>query len=73
MRQEQALDREQRAAWRDTQKMQAQTDARLAKMQAEADAQRKQTEEKKRAEKIQMSKIEADKELPQRDGIKGPS
>ena len=63
MRQEQALDREGRAAWRDIQKMQAQADAKLTKMQAKADAQRKQAEEKKRADEIQMSKIEADKEL----------
>ena len=56
MKQHQALDREERAAWRDAEKMQAQADIKLAQIRSE---------EKRRADeiKIQMAKIEADKEL----------
>ena len=63
VRQEQALDRKERAAWRDAQKVQA--DSRMAEIQAEADAQRIQAEEKNRTVEIQiqMAKIETDKEL----------
>ena len=57
------MDREDRAGWRDIQKLQAdiqvakiQADIQAAKIQAEADG-------KKRADEIQMAQIEADKEL----------
>ena len=53
---QQTLDREERAAWRDTQEMQAQADVELAKIRAEA-------EEKKRVNdiQIQMAHNEADR------------
>ena len=56
------MDREERAAWREAQKMQAQADVELAKIRAEA-------EEKRRADeiKVQMAKIEAEKELTLRE------
>ena len=59
---QQKLDREERAAWREAQKMQAQADVELAKIRAEA-------EEKRRADeiKVQMAKIEAEKELTLRE------
>ena len=71
VKEQQKLDREERAAWRETQKMQAQADVELAKIRAEAEAEEKkradelQAEEKRRADeiKVQMAKIEADKEL----------
>ena len=58
VKEQQKLDREERAAWREAQKMQAQEDLELAKIRAEA-------EEKRRADeiKVQMAKIEAEKEL----------
>ena len=46
VKEQQKLDREERAAWRETQKMQAQADVELAKIRAEA-------EEKKRADELQ--------------------
>ena len=76
VREQQTLDREERAPWRDTQKRQI--EIRMAELQAEdkkradeiqADIQaakiEAEAEEKKRADeiKIQMAKIEADKEL----------
>ena len=71
VKQEEALDREDRAAWRGTQTMQA--DLELAKLRAEAEEKRAdeilmaeiqaEAEKKKRADKIQMAKVEADKEL----------
>ena len=71
VKEQQKLDREERAAWRETQKMQAQADVELAKIRAEAEAEEKkradklQAEEKRRADeiKVQMAQIEADKEL----------
>ena len=71
VKEQQKLDRGERAAWRETQKMQAQADVELAKIRAEAEAEEKkradelQAEEKRRADeiKVQMAKIEADKEL----------
>ena len=62
VKEQQKLDREERAAWREAQKMQAQPDVELAKIQAEA-------EEKRRADeiKVQMAKIEAEKELTLRE------
>ena len=62
VREQQKLDREERAAWREAQKMQAQADVELAKIRAEA-------EEKRRADeiKVQMAKIEAEKELTLRE------
>ena len=71
VKEQQKLDREERAAWRETQKMQARADVELAKIRAEAEAEEKkradelQAEEKRRADeiKVQMAKIEADKEL----------
>ena len=74
MTQEQALDREERMAWRDAQKTLA--DVQKAKLHAEANEKKRadeihiaeiQAEEKKRSDEIQiqiqMAKIEADKEL----------
>ena len=55
VKEQQTLDREERAAWREAQKMQAQTDVELAKIRAEA-------EEKKRADEIRFAQIEAVKE-----------
>ena len=69
VKEQQKLDREERAAWRETQKMQAQADVELAKIRAEAEEKKRadelQAEEKRRADeiKVQMAKIEADKEL----------
>ena len=62
VKEQQKLDREERAAWREAQKMQAQADVELAKIRAEA-------EEKRRADeiKVQMAKIEAEKELTLRE------
>ena len=50
VKQEQALDRERRVAWRDTQKMQAQADLELAKIRVEAEE-----KGKKRADEIWMT------------------
>ena len=60
---QQSLDREERAVWREAQKMQAQADVELAKIRAEAE--RVEAEEKRRANEvqIQIAKIQADKEL----------
>ena len=52
---QQTLDREERAAWREAQKMQAQADIELAKVCAEA-------EEKRRSDEIRFAQIEAAKE-----------
>ena len=52
VKEQQKLDREERAAWREAQKMQAQADVELAKIRAEA-------EEKRRADEIQIAQIEA--------------
>ena len=73
VKQEQALDREERAAWRGTQQT-IQADLELAKIRAEVEEKEKkradeilmaeiqaEAEEKKRADKIQMAKVE-DKE-----------
>ena len=57
VKEQQKLDREERAAWREAQKMQAQADVELAKIRAEAKA-----EEKKRADEIRFAQIEAAKE-----------
>ena len=57
VKEQQKLDREERAAWREAQKMQAQADVELAKIRAEAEA-----EEKKRADEICFAQIEAAKE-----------
>ena len=57
VKEQQKLDREERAAWREAQKMQAQADVELAKIRAEAEA-----EEKKRADEIRFAQIEAAKE-----------
>ena len=73
VKEQQKLDREERAAWREAQKMQAQADVELAKIRAEAEAEERkradQSEEKKRADeiKVQMAKIEAEKELTLRE------
>ena len=59
VKEQQKLDREERAAWRETQKMQAQADVELAKIRAKAEAEEKkradelQAEEKKRADELQ--------------------
>ena len=62
VKEQQKLDREDRAAWREAQKIQAQADVELAKIRAEA-------EEKRRADeiKVQLAKIEAEKELTLRE------
>ena len=73
---QQTLDREERAAWREAQKMQAQADIELAKIRAEADraeadreaeekrrADELQAEEKKRADEIRLAQIQIEKEL----------
>ena len=57
VRQKQALDREERAAWRGYQKMQAQADVELAKIREEAEV-----EEKTRADEIRKAEIEAAKD-----------
>ena len=65
VKEQQKLDREERAAWRETQKMQAQADVELAKIRAEAEAEEKkradelQAEEKRRADEIRFAQIEA--------------
>ena len=79
----QALDREERAAWSDTQKMQAQADVELGKIQADAEEKRRtdeirmakmkaEAEEKKRADEIQiqMAQIQAAKDQAKREGEK---
>ena len=68
VKEQQKLDREERAAWRETQKMQAQADVELAKIRAKAEAEEKkradelQAEEKRRADEIRFAQIEAAKE-----------
>ena len=57
VKEQQKLDREERAAWREAQKMQAQADVELTKIRAEAEA-----EEKKRADEIRFAQIKAAKE-----------
>ena len=52
MREQQALDREERATWRESQKRQV--EIRMAELQAE---------DKKRADEIRMAQIETEKEL----------
>ena len=53
---QQTLDREERAAWREAQKMQAQADIESAKIRAEADRAEadREAEEKKRADEIKL-------------------
>ena len=71
---QQTLDREERSAWRDTQKrqaknkkMQAQVEVELAKVRAEAEEKRRadeihiaelQAEEKKRVDKIHIAELQ---------------
>ena len=68
VKEQQKLDREERAAWREAQKMQAQADVELAKIRAEAEAEEKkradelQAEREKRADEIRFAQIEATKE-----------
>ena len=64
VKEQQKLDREERAAWREAQKMQAQADIELAKIRAEADRAEadRAAEEKRRADEIQIAQIEAAKE-----------
>ena len=66
VKEQQKLDREERAAWREAQKMQAQANVKLAKIRAEAEAEERkradQAEEKKRADEIRFAQIEAAKE-----------
>ena len=66
VKQHQALDEEEKASWRDAQKLyeKKRTDEIwMAEIQAEADAQRIQAEKAKRADEIQLAKVESDKEL----------
>ena len=67
VKEQQKLDREERAAWREAQKMQAQADVELAKIRAEAEAEERkradQAEEKKRADEIRFAQIEIEKEF----------
>ena len=61
---QQTLDREERSAWRATQKRQVET--RMAELQAEEKEGRQDTSRKEKGAddiKIQLAKIEADKEL----------
>ena len=62
MKQQQALNREERAAWREAEKKKSADEIHMAEIQAE---------EKKRADEIQIqiqiAKIEADKELTLKD------
>ena len=78
------MDREERAALRDAQKLYAEEkkeadEIRMAEIQAEAEEKKRadeiQAEEKRCADeiRIQIAKIEADKELTLRDGTEGPS
>ena len=62
---QQTLDREERAALREAQKMQAQADIELAKIRAEADRAEAdpEAEEKKRADEIRLAQIEIEKQL----------
>ena len=64
VKEQQKLDREERAAWREAQKMQAQADIELAKIRAEADRAEadRAAEEKRRADEIQIAQVEAAKE-----------
>ena len=66
VKEQQRFDREERAAWREAQKMQAQADVELAKIRAEAEAEERkradQAEEKRRADEIRFAQIEAAKE-----------
>ena len=66
VKEQQKLDREERAAWREAQKMQAQANVELAKIRAEAEAEERkradQAEEKRRADEIRFAQIEAAKE-----------
>ena len=64
VKEQQKLDREERAAWREAQNMQAQADIELAKIRAEADRAEadRAAEEKRRADEIQIAQIEAVKE-----------
>ena len=68
---QQTLDREEKAAWREAQKMQAQADIELAKIRAEADRAEadREAEEKKRTDeiKVQMAQIEIEKELKDKE------
>ena len=67
VKEQQKLDREEKAVWREAQKMQAQADVELAKIRAEAEAEERkradQAEEKKRADEIRFAQIEIEKEL----------
>ena len=82
MREQQALDRQERADWRDAQKFYVEEkkradEIRLAEIQAEAEEKKRadelQAEEKKRADeiKIQIAKIEAAKEHAKIEAVKG--
>ena len=65
VKEQQKLDREERAAWREAQKMQAQADVELAKIRTEAEAEeRKRADqaEEERADEIRFAQIEAAKE-----------
>ena len=66
VKEQQKLDREERAAWREAQKMQAQAAVELAKIRAEAEEKKRadelQAEEKKRADEIRFAQIEPAKE-----------
>ena len=76
VKEQQKLDRVERAAWRETQKMQAQADVELAKIRAEAEAEEKkradelQAEEKRRADEIRFAQIEAAKEQAKIEAVK---
>ena len=57
VKEQQKLDREERAVWREAQKMQVQADVELAKIRAEA-------EEKKRADEILFLRLRLQKNKP---------
>ena len=83
VKQHQALDREERVAWRDAQNLYAEEKKRADKIQMweiQAEAKEKkradkmQTEKKKRADEIQMAKVVADKKtFHSTDGAERPS
>ena len=61
VREQQALDREERVAWSEAQKRQVKI--RMAKSQVEDKRRADELEEKKRADEIKMAQIEIEKDL----------
>ena len=61
VREQQALDREERVAWREAQKRQV--EIRMAELQVEDKKRADESEEKKRGDEIKMAQIQIEKEL----------